>query len=43
MKRDGHELYISEYAMPSNFTCVWEGKVSNCMNKLNSVEKLFML
>ena len=49
MKKEGHDIFISEYKAPDDFTCVWEKKVNsslsngNAKNKLKAVEKLFTL
>ena len=47
MKADGHKVYISEYSMPEDFTCIWEKElkvqVACNSNSIPSVEKLFTL
>lgn len=46
MKSKGHIVYVSEYWMPDDFTCVWQKEVKTTMNQtktLNAVEKLYML
>lgn len=46
-KLNGHEIYVSEYEMPSDFKCVWQKEIKKCLNaKLNikvATEKLFTL
>lgn len=45
MSKKGHEVYISEYAMPDNFECIWSKEVTNAMNPTitkQTVEKLFI-
>ena len=32
MKRDGHTVYISEYDMPGDFSCVWQKQITNSVN-----------
>ena len=32
VKRDGHTVYISEYNMPGDFTCVWQKTITNSVN-----------
>ncbi len=32
MKRDGHLVYISEYQMPGDFSCVWQKQNTNSVN-----------
>ena len=32
VKRDGHTVYISEYNMPGDFTCVWQKNITNSLN-----------
>ena len=46
VKEMGHTIYVSEYSMPSPFTCVWEKEVTNSMNQIitkKPIEKLFTL
>lgn len=46
MKGEGHIVYVSEYTMPEDFTCVWEKPVKVTMNQLNThnkVERLYKL
>jgi DNA adenine methylase len=46
MSRRGHQVFISEYEAPEDFTCVWQKKVTNSMNTTNTykpTEKLFKL
>lgn len=45
MKDKGHTVFVSEYQMPDDFTCVWEKGVTNAMNQTitkKTVEKLFV-
>lgn len=32
MKRDGHLVYISEYSMPGDFSCIWQKQITNSVN-----------
>lgn len=44
--RDGHTVFVSEYWMPDDFKCVWEGNLTNSMatkNTYNTVERLFTI
>lgn len=46
MKDEGHEVFISEYYMPSDFKCIWEMELTNSMNPyitMKPVERLFTL
>lgn len=46
MKRDGHTVYISEYNMPGDFSCVWQKQITNSINltKTNqATERLWTL
>lgn len=46
MKSKGHIVYVSEYVMPEDFTCVWEKTIKVTMNQLKThqkVERLFKL
>lgn len=47
MKCEGCSIYISEYNMPEDFTCIWQKEckvqVSSKSNSILSVEKLFTL
>jgi len=40
----GHFVYISEYAMPNDFTCIWSRELPTSMpnQKIKAVEKLFI-
>ena len=44
---EGHKIFISEYNMPSDFTCVWEKEhkvqIANSSNSIMSVERLFIV
>lgn len=42
-KNQGHNIFISEYAAPEDFTCVWEEQVNNSLNNTKAIEKLFTL
>jgi DNA adenine methylase len=45
MSKKGHEVFISEYQAPDDFTCIWSKEVTNSMNtKLTykPTEKLFI-
>lgn len=44
--KEGHKVYISEYDMPNDFTCVWQKQVTNSMNPKRTkrpIEKLFTI
>lgn len=44
--KDRYHIFISEYAMPDDFECVWAKSVTNAMNTTKTyrpVEKLFIL
>lgn len=47
MKRKGHNIFVSEYSMPNDFTCVWEKEVSSNLDVSSkgkkATEKLFEL
>jgi DNA adenine methylase len=46
MTEKRHKVYISEYWMPDDFTCVWEKEVTNSLNTTKTykpIEKLFTL
>lgn len=47
MHKDGHTVFVSEYAMPDDFECVWQKEVNNSLTKdtgsKKGVEKLFTL
>lgn len=44
MAEAGHQIYVSEYNAPEDFTCIWEKEVSSSLSKSNkkSAEKLFV-
>lgn len=46
-KKEGHSIFISEYQMPDDFTCVWSKDVNSSMDKdtgsKKAIEKLFTL
>lgn len=46
-KSEGHKVFVSEYAMPNDFTCIWEKEVSSNLDVSKKgkreVEKLFEL
>ena len=50
LKNEGHQVFVSEYEMPSDFICIWEKEISSQLSangkiggSKNSVEKLFTL
>ena len=47
MKREGHSIFVSEYQMPDDFTCVWEKEIVSSLSidtgSKKGVEKLFTL
>lgn len=49
-KKEGHQIFVSEYEMPEDFTCVWEKEVKSSLSANGktggskiSTEKLFTL
>ena len=46
-KKEGHDVFISEYWMPDDFICIWEKDVNSGLNKdvssKKATEKLFTL
>ena len=48
MKQAGHKIFVSEYSMPPEFTCIWSMEVSNSLDRFSKVrekrlEKLFTI
>lgn len=50
LKAEGHQVFISEYEMPSDFICIWEKEIKSSLSANGksgsskiSVEKLFTL
>lgn len=46
MKEKGNKIFISEYFMPENFTCIWQKEVTVSLNQKitkKPIEKLFTL
>lgn len=46
MKRDGHTVYVSEYDMPGDFSCVWQKSITNSVNltkTYTAVERLWKI
>ena len=48
MKQEGHKVFISEYDMPTDFTCIWSMEVSNSLDRYSTkrekrLEKLFTI
>ena len=44
MQRRGHDVFISEYEAPDDFTCVWSKQITNAMSTKKTykpTEKLF--
>lgn len=44
--KNGNKVFVSEYAMPDDFACVWSKGITNAMHQTNTkkpVEKLFLL
>ena len=44
--KEGHKVFISEYDMPEDFTCVWQKQVTNSLNPTRTkrpIEKLFTI
>lgn len=42
--KEGHEIFISEYKAPADFTCVWQKEIANTINlSYTATEKLFTL
>lgn len=46
-RKEGHQVFVSEYQMPDDFVCVWSKEVNNSLTKdtgsKKGVEKLFTL
>ena len=45
-RKEGHDIFVSEYSAPDDFICVWEGEIPcgvGTNNKGKRVEKLFTL
>jgi len=46
-KKEGHNIFVSEYWMPDDFTCVWEKQVNSSLNKdvgsKKATERLYTL
>lgn len=46
-RKEGHTVFVSEYWMPDDFTCVWQKEVNSSLTKdtgsKKAVEKLFTL
>jgi DNA adenine methylase len=44
---EGHQIFVSEYNMPDDFSCVWSKEVNNSLTKdtgsKKGIEKLFVL
>lgn len=43
---EGHSVFVSEYAAPADFTCIWEKEVTNTMGTSNTykpTERLFTM
>lgn len=40
MKRDGHKVYVSEYDMPGDFSCVWQKSITNSMNQTRTYKPI---
>jgi len=47
MKKQGHQIFISEYNMPEDFTCVWSKEITSSLTKdtgsKKAVENLFTI
>ena len=46
MSASGHKVYVSEYSMPENYTCIWEKTITNSMSTTKtykSTERLYTL
>ena len=50
LKNEGHQVFVSEYEMPSDFICIWEKEVKSSLSangkiggSKSSIEKLFTL
>ena len=48
MSNEGHKVFVSEYSMPSEFTCVWSMEVTNSLDRYSEkkgkrLEKLFTI
>ena len=46
-RKEGHQVFVSEYWMPEDFVCVWSKEVNNSLTKdtgsKKGIEKLFTL
>lgn len=47
-KSEGHSIFISEYSMPSDFTCIWSMEVANSLDRYSEkkgkrIERLFTI
>ena len=47
-KSEGHRIFISEYSMPSDFTCIWAMEVANSLDRYSEkrgrrMEKLYTI
>lgn len=46
MKLRGHKVFVSEYDMPSGFTCIWQKEITNSLAMTKTTrptEKLFTI
>ena len=50
LKNEGHQVFVSEYEMPTDFICIWEKEVKSSLSangkiggSKSSIEKLFTL
>ena len=47
MKKQGHQIFVSEYNMPDDFICVWQKEITSSLTQdtgsKKAVEKLFTL
>lgn len=48
MKQAGHKVFVSEYSMPSDFTCIWSMEVANSLDRFSQkrerrIERLFTI
>jgi DNA adenine methylase len=44
MTKEGHQVFVSEYNAPNDFTCIWSKETTNSMNTTKTyqpTEKLF--
>ena len=47
MRKQGHQIFISEYNMPDDFICVWQKEIASSLTQdtgsKKAIEKLFTI